>query len=351
MEEKISFGKFIIKKRKEVNLTQKELAEKLYVTESAVSKWERGISYPDITLVAAICEALQISEHELLTASDDYQQKEIERQAKSFRNIVRTYSWTFYLLYGISLVTCFICNIAVNHELSWFFIVLTAEMIAFSLTNIPVLVKKHRGSITLGTFYLSLNLLLFTCCIYTGGDWFFIAFISILFAFVVVFLPFVLRDLETVFIKKTLGKELLLRHKSLLCIILDTLLLFLLLAVSCAYTGNGSSFAAIALPVALFSILLPWVFLLVIRYIKINGLFKTAICLFTSGIYIFFVNSVLNVIIDHESFRMPKYNLSNWTQNYINGNILLLTTIICVGMAVLFAIGGILLEVKRVGKN
>lgn len=42
MEEKIGFGKFIARKRKEKNLTQRELAEQLYVTESAVSKWERG---------------------------------------------------------------------------------------------------------------------------------------------------------------------------------------------------------------------------------------------------------------------------------------------------------------------
>lgn len=70
MEEKITFGKFISKKRRELGLTQKELAENLYVTESAVSKWERGISYPDITLIAAICEQLKISEHELITSSN-----------------------------------------------------------------------------------------------------------------------------------------------------------------------------------------------------------------------------------------------------------------------------------------
>ena len=44
MEEKTTFGKFINQKRKQANLTQKELAEMIHVTESAVSKWERGVS-------------------------------------------------------------------------------------------------------------------------------------------------------------------------------------------------------------------------------------------------------------------------------------------------------------------
>ena len=56
MEDKSTLGKFIQTKRKELGLSQKELAKALYVTESAVSKWERGISYPDITMISGICE-------------------------------------------------------------------------------------------------------------------------------------------------------------------------------------------------------------------------------------------------------------------------------------------------------
>lgn len=41
--EKTMLGKFIQIKRKQANLSQKEMAEKLFVTESAVSKWERGV--------------------------------------------------------------------------------------------------------------------------------------------------------------------------------------------------------------------------------------------------------------------------------------------------------------------
>lgn len=44
MENKKTFGAYILKRRRELGMTQRELAERLYVTESAVSKWERGIS-------------------------------------------------------------------------------------------------------------------------------------------------------------------------------------------------------------------------------------------------------------------------------------------------------------------
>ena len=48
MIEKNMLGKFIRTKREEARLSQKQFAEQLFVTESAVSKWERGVNYPDI---------------------------------------------------------------------------------------------------------------------------------------------------------------------------------------------------------------------------------------------------------------------------------------------------------------
>lgn len=84
MEDKKTFGEYILLKRKESGLTQKSFAEKLFVTESAVSKWERGISYPDITLIKDSCEILQITERELLTASEDTQSRSYEKLAKKY---------------------------------------------------------------------------------------------------------------------------------------------------------------------------------------------------------------------------------------------------------------------------
>jgi len=59
-------GEFIFKLRKEKNLTQKQLAEKLNVTNKAISKWERGLGAPDVSLLRQLSEILEISVNELL---------------------------------------------------------------------------------------------------------------------------------------------------------------------------------------------------------------------------------------------------------------------------------------------
>lgn len=61
-------GKFIASIRKDNNLTQAALAQKLNVTVQAVSRWERGIGYPDITTLEPLAHALNIGMDELLTA-------------------------------------------------------------------------------------------------------------------------------------------------------------------------------------------------------------------------------------------------------------------------------------------
>ena len=55
---KQQFGSFIADNRKAAGLTQKALAERLHVTDKAVSKRERALSYPDVTLLEPLAEAL-----------------------------------------------------------------------------------------------------------------------------------------------------------------------------------------------------------------------------------------------------------------------------------------------------
>ena len=76
-QEKI--GKFILELRKEKNMTQQELADKIGVTDKAISKWENGRGMPDLSLMKPLCTALGITINDLLSGEKidkkDYQDK------------------------------------------------------------------------------------------------------------------------------------------------------------------------------------------------------------------------------------------------------------------------------------
>lgn len=75
----VKIGKFIANCRKEKNITQEQLAEKLYITDRAVSKWERGLSLPDADKMLDLCNILDINVNELLNGEridmKDYDKK------------------------------------------------------------------------------------------------------------------------------------------------------------------------------------------------------------------------------------------------------------------------------------
>lgn len=60
-------GEYIRESRKNKGLSQKELADRLNITDKAVSKWERGISFPDISMLIPLSEILNITLYDLLT--------------------------------------------------------------------------------------------------------------------------------------------------------------------------------------------------------------------------------------------------------------------------------------------
>ena len=65
--DKEQFGKFLANLRKEKGFTQKELAEKLFVSDKTISKWECGNGMPDIAVLVPLSELLNISVTELLS--------------------------------------------------------------------------------------------------------------------------------------------------------------------------------------------------------------------------------------------------------------------------------------------
>lgn len=106
-QEKI--GKFIATKRKEKNLTQEQLAEKLGVSINAVSKWERGLCLMDMSLLKPLSNILDVSVNEILSGEDI---KKEEFKMKAEENIINitelydlksikkgTVAFTFILLF------------------------------------------------------------------------------------------------------------------------------------------------------------------------------------------------------------------------------------------------------------
>ena len=72
------FGLFVTELRKKKNLTQKDLAEKLYVSDKTVSKWERGLSMPNVVLLIPIADILDVTVTELLRGEKIDTQKNID---------------------------------------------------------------------------------------------------------------------------------------------------------------------------------------------------------------------------------------------------------------------------------
>lgn len=397
MENKQTFGVFICQRRKELGMTQKEFAEKLYVTDSAVSKWERGLAYPDITLLQNICAVLNISEKELLSASEDTEGRRAEHLAQKYLRLTRTYRIVQYLLYGITAAACLVCNLAIQHTLSWFWIVLASEAVAASLTLLPALAPEGwRGLWCLGGFTGSLLLLLTVCCLYTGGDWLFIAAVSVIFGLGVVFLPLVLRALPapwsrmkltlylaveylllvllyavccfhsdgtwfisaalwTLFGLATAFLPLVLRqlplgplsrHKALLWLSVNTILLLLGLA----WEGWRSWFLPQGLLIALICLALPWGLLGCVRYLPVSRWFRAAVACFWTGLWYWLFPWCLERAMilggwctnNPYDLRLP-VDFTNWTDWQVlsaNVNCLVMLTFGVLGLS--FTITGLL---------
>lgn len=332
MTDKKTFGSFIKAKRTEKNYSQKDLAEMLFVTEGAVSKWERGVSYPDITLISDICRVLDISEHELITASTDTDTRKMKYEARKFRVICGIWFWVPTISYAVALLACFICNLAVNHTLSWFFIVLSALICAF--TFVPTVTgffeTKKLLAFSVST-YLSICLLLFTCAVYTNGlAWFLTAALGVLMGYVMVFVPVLLKRTNYA------------RHKYIIsfsALFVLTVLMMIHIRIRQAFMlGNAILLTAYGF--------VPVIACAVICAFHFNAFLKAGICTAISGITLYCANHVIATLFGLPDNKPYQVDFQNWEQ-CVTGNVhLIVITATLFISAVLSAIGFL-----RVRKN
>lgn len=83
----IKIGKYIAGKRKELGMTQRQLAEKLAMSDKSVSKWERGVCLPDVSVYADLCRILDISINEFLAGEDIPQEYIVEKSEENILGV------------------------------------------------------------------------------------------------------------------------------------------------------------------------------------------------------------------------------------------------------------------------
>lgn len=110
-------GALIARRRKEEKLTQAQLAEKLNITDRAVSKWETGKSMPDVSILGELCEILHLTVDELLRGEKKAEEKPQPSKRKKARSGIPSLLFSATLFVGA--LVCVICDLAISGGFTW----------------------------------------------------------------------------------------------------------------------------------------------------------------------------------------------------------------------------------------
>ena len=118
--DQIKIGKFIAECRKKNNLTQMQLAEKLNITDRAISKWENGKAMPDSSIMLDLCNELKISVNELLSGEMMNMENKNEKQEQLLLDMAKEVEqknkiiWTsMWVIMGVSM-TALLAGISIS---------------------------------------------------------------------------------------------------------------------------------------------------------------------------------------------------------------------------------------------
>ncbi|MBE5747677.1 MAG: helix-turn-helix transcriptional regulator [Clostridiales bacterium] len=350
-----TFGAFLAERRKANNLTQRALAEQLFVSESAVSKWEKDVARPDISLLPKLSTILGVSEHELITASIDTDARTEKKQAKRWRAL--TFTWRLFFLfgYGIALLVCFICNLAIDKRLDWFWIVFSSLLLAATFTNTPRYIKKYRLALIPLSQFGALALLLLTCALYNGDvSWLPTALLSVLLGLTAIFFPICIAKYPIFEKVRKFGDFI---SVGVVFVVLNLLL------ITCDFysLGNGYMdkhwYLQIALPIVCvcFAILLV---LMSVRLLKTNRFIKTGIIFSLLEIFLYVIPRFIKTkspiwALELEQCNPFNADFSVWTvaNDMIEKNVHCIVFLSLLLLALIFLAVGIIRAVKNHAKN
>ena len=212
----------------------------------------------------------------------------ISSQAKFFKRKSAIAGSIVAAVFAIPILVCLIVDLAVGSGLGWFFIVMAAMFIPTSLIVVPLMAPKNKLLWTIGTFVFSLLLLFGVICIMTKGTWFMVAGSATIFGLSFLFAPFIVcRNPVKGFIKNFKGLTLM----SIFTI------LFVIMMVSIGVAAGSPGYYGTAFGISLPIIGLIWLMFAVIRYLPINGFYKTAICISLVTIFGYFSVDIITAAI------------------------------------------------------
>lgn len=149
-------GKYILNFRRTQGLTQKQLAQKLGVTNKTISKWETGEGYPDITIIPQLAETLGVSIDTLFSdSSDEALSSESSISKGSSDNFFEPFRKTDMIIFGISALAVYCLMVGISHlieRIVWQYgvnIMGDVTNIAFYFTTavlIIIFLKKFKGT-------------------------------------------------------------------------------------------------------------------------------------------------------------------------------------------------------------
>ena len=311
------FGEFIKNSRVKKNYTQKQLADKLFIDVTAVSKWERGVTYPDITLVPEICKALDLNEHELIQSSNDTEYRKKMKEAEKYIRLKNAIFWTTTLLYLMAIVICFIVNISVNHTLSWFWIVFTSCLTAF--TFMPTCTRfftKYKFLVFIISTFISLFILFLTCSIYTKGNWCLVATFGTLLGYFLIFYPIIFGKLKMYLLDDKYNK---IKKYFMLTYSLGLLVLtLLLLVVINIFFGINMMGSAVLVTVCSYGLLFSYS---IVELFSLNRFTKLGIDGLITPLGLIGIKYLTQKLFEENTVTDYSVNFSDWS-NHINGNIL-----------------------------
>ena len=333
--DKEKFGTFIKNSRMKKNYTQKQLADILFIDVTAVSKWERGVTYPDITLVPEICKALDLNEHELIQSSNDTEYRKKMKEAEKYIRLKNAIFWTTTLLYLMAIVICFIVNISVNHTLSWFWIVFTSCLTAF--TFMPTCTRfftKYKFLVFIISTFISLFILFLTCSIYTKGNWCLVATFGTLLGYFLIFYPIVFGKLKMYLLDDQyirIKKYFMLSYSFGLLIL--TLLLLVIVNIFYGISMMGS---AVLVTICSYGLLFSYS---IVELFPLNRFIKLGIDGLITPLELIGIGYVINSLFEGNTVTDYSVNFSDWT-NHINGNILCISFLSIVFLSIVFLVIG-----------